>query len=153
MLCGARSRLTPEHHSQMAKTVEVEPTEEKTVKEESSGEFMCPQRSWTLIPKTLFACSCFTGQHLFIQSLVSTSEACKLSFSFGLSADKDIQDEWLQCSETVLDSYSQNVKQTVKQSVLPKRWMCGYCLYVVALYYYISTARRTILVFHLLPLI
>lgn len=37
-LCAFRSRLVPEHHSRVEKTVEAETTEEKTVKEESSGE-------------------------------------------------------------------------------------------------------------------
>ncbi|XP_070758987.1 syntaxin-18 isoform X2 [Enoplosus armatus] len=34
------SRLAPEHHSRVEKTPEVEPTEEKTVKEESSGKLV-----------------------------------------------------------------------------------------------------------------
>lgn len=39
--CGSRSRLAPEHHSRVGKAPE--PMEEKTVKEESSGELV---RHW-----------------------------------------------------------------------------------------------------------
>lgn len=43
-LCHSRSRLAPEHQSRVVKTPEVEPTEEKTVKEESSGKSVRPLR-------------------------------------------------------------------------------------------------------------
>lgn len=73
MLCGFRSRLAPEHHSKMAKTLEVEPTEEKTVKEESSGKLVSPLTHWTLflwLHKNSAACLCFTDRDLFFGGLV-----------------------------------------------------------------------------------
>lgn len=40
--------MAPEHHIQMAKTLEVEPMEEKTVKEESSGKSVSLLRPGTI---------------------------------------------------------------------------------------------------------
>lgn len=69
-------------------------------------------------------------------------------FSFCLSADKDIQEEWLHCSETVMDNYSQNASKAV---------CTDECVVIVfTLFLFIITfftARRTIFVFHLQPLI
>lgn len=48
VLYGFRSRLAPEHHSRVEKTVEVEATEEKSVKEESSGKSTTPLKHWAL---------------------------------------------------------------------------------------------------------
>lgn len=48
-LCGFRSRLAPEHHIRVEKTVEVETTEEKSVTEESSGKSASPLRHRALI--------------------------------------------------------------------------------------------------------
>lgn len=42
MLFGFRSKLTPEHSRIAEKTVEVEPTEEKIVQEETVGELKLP---------------------------------------------------------------------------------------------------------------